>query len=37
MTVVEVLAQLEGLQHVAFEVDVAAQVGLRDVAFIEAA
>src|SRR4029450_7194599 len=37
MAVVEMLTQLEGLQHVAFEVDVTVQVSFRDVAFIEAA
>src|SRR6185503_17165272 len=37
MTVVEGGAEREGLQHVAFNIDVALQIGLGDVAFIERA
>ena len=37
MTIVERGAEREGLQHVAFEIDVALQICLGDVAFIERA
>jgi hypothetical protein len=37
MTIVEMLTQRERLQHVAFDVEVAVEVSLGDVPFIEAA
>ncbi len=37
MAVVERCPELEGLQHVAFQVDIALEVGLGDISFVERA